>query len=141
VLAIRDAVTRGFAEAILLDAGGQIAEGSGENLFIVSDKQLLTNDASHSILPGITRDAVLRIADDLGYSTRVKALSLEDLLSADEAFFTGTAVEVTPISDLDKTPIGTGTPGPVTTEIQRKFFAATDGQVEQYNDWLYPISV
>lgn len=141
VLAIRDAVNRGFAEAILLDACGQIAEGSGENLFIVSDKQLLTNDASHSILPGITRDAVLRIANDLGYCSKVKALSLEDLLSADEAFFTGTAVEVTPISDLDETPIGTGAPGPITTEIQRQFFAATAGQVEQYNHWLYPISV
>ncbi|HYK19779.1 MAG TPA: branched-chain amino acid transaminase [Pyrinomonadaceae bacterium] len=141
VLAIREAVKRGFAEAILLDAGGRIAEGSGENLFIVRDEQLLTNDASHSILLGITRDAVLQIANDLGYYTKVKALSLEDLLSADEAFFTGTAVEVTPISDLDETPIGTTTPGPVTTEIQRKFFAATAGQVQQYNHWLHPISV
>lgn len=140
VLAIREAVNRGFAEAILLDAGGQIAEGSGENLFIVSAKQLLTNDASHSILPGITRDAVLQIANDLGYSSKVKALSLQDLLSADEAFFTGTAVEVTPIRELDETPIGTRTPGPVTAEIQRTFFAATAGQDERYNHWLYPIS-
>jgi branched-chain amino acid aminotransferase len=140
VLAIREAVNRGFAEAILLDAGGRIAEGSGENLFIVRDKQLLTNDASHSILPGITRDAVLQIANDLGYYTTVKALSLQDLISADEAFFTGTAVEVTPIRELDKTPIGTCTPGPITAEIQRTFFAATSGQVERYNHWLYPIS-
>jgi len=140
VLAIREAVSRGFAEAILLDAGGRIAEGSGENLFIVSDRQLLTNDASHSILPGITRDAVLLIASDLGYASKVKALSLEDLLSADEAFFTGTAVEVTPIRELDQTAIGTCTPGPVTTEIQRKFFAATAGQDERYNHWLYPVS-
>lgn len=115
-------------------------EGSGENLFIVSDKQLLTNDASHSILPGITRDSVLRIADDLGYSSKVKALSLQDLLSADEAFFTGTAVEVTPIRELDETPLGTRTPGPVTAEIERTFFAATAGQDERYNHWLYPIS-
>ena len=140
VLAIRDAVNRGFAEAILLDARGQIAEGSGENLFIISDKQFLTNDACHSILPGITRDAVLQIAADLGYSINVKALSLQDLLSADEAFFTGTAVELTPIRDLDQTPIGTRTPGPVTAEIQRLFFAATAGQDERYNHWLYPIS-
>ncbi len=136
VLAIREAVNRGFAEAILLDAGGQIAEGSGENLFIVRDKQLLTNDASHSILPGITRDAVLRIAADLGYSTKVKTLSLEDLVSADEAFFTGTAVEVTPIRELDHTRIGTCTPGPVTTEIQQSFFAAATGQDERYHHWL-----
>ncbi len=140
VLAIREAVNRGFAEAILLDASGQIAEGSGENLFIVSDEQLLTNDASHSILPGITRDSVLRIANDLGYSSRVKALSIQDLLSADEAFFTGTAVEVTPIRELDEIPIGTRTPGPVTAEIERTFFAATAGQDERYNHWLYPIS-
>jgi branched-chain amino acid aminotransferase len=140
VLAIRDAVSRGFGEAILLDGSGQITEGSGENLFIVSDRQLLTNDASHSILPGITRDAVLRIASDLGYSTGVKALSLEDLISADEAFFTGTAVEVTPIRELDETPIGTRTPGPVTAEIQRTFFAATAGEDERYSHWLHPIS-
>ena len=140
VLAIREAVHRGFAEAILLDGDGQITEGSGENLFIVSDKQLLTNDASHSILPGITRDAVLQIANDLGYSSKVKALSLEDLLSADEAFFTGTAVEVTPIRELDETRIGTHTPGPVTAEIQRAFCAATAGLDDRYNHWLYPIS-
>jgi branched-chain amino acid aminotransferase len=80
---------------------------------------------------------VLRIANDLGYSTKVKALSLQDLLSADEAFFTGTAVEVTPIRELDETPIGTCTPGPVTAEIQRSFFAATAGLDERYNHWLY----
>jgi branched-chain amino acid aminotransferase len=140
VLAVREAVSRGFAEAILLDAGGRITEGSGENLFIVSDGQLLTNDASHSILPGITRDAVLQIANDLGYSTTVRALNLEDLRSADEAFFTGTAVEVTPITQLDETRIGTSTPGPITAEIQRHFVAATTGQDQRYNHWLYPVS-
>ena len=139
VLAVTEAVNRGFAEAILLDGGGRIAEGSGENLFIVRNHELLTNDASHSILPGITRDSVLRIANDLGYSCKIKALSLQDLLSADEAFFTGTAVEVTPIRELDATPIGTHTPGPVTTEIQRAFCAATVGQDERYNQWLYPV--
>jgi branched-chain amino acid aminotransferase len=140
VLAIRDAISRGFAEAILLDVDGRIAEGSGENLFIVRGGELFTNDASHSILPGITRDAVLRIANDLGYSARVKALSLQDLFEADEAFFTGTAVEVTPIRELDGNSIGRLTPGPVTSEIQRVFFAATAGQDAKYNHWLYPIS-
>ena len=140
VLAIRDAIGRGFAEAILLDANGHIAEGSGENLFIVRDGALLTNDASHSILPGITRDAVLQIANDLGYPIKVKALSLDDLLSADEAFFTGTAVEVTPIKDLDQTPIGPFAPGPITAELQRVFFAATAGKEERYSHWLYQIS-
>jgi branched-chain amino acid aminotransferase len=140
VLAIRDAVGRGFAEAIMLDADDHIAEGSGENLFIVSGGKLLTNDASHSILPGITREAVLQIAAGLGYPTEVKALSLEDLRSADEAFFTGTAVEVTPIRELDGSPIGNKTPGPVTLEIQQAFFAATSGRDERYSHWLYPIS-
>lgn len=140
VLAIRDAISRGFAEAILLDVDGRIAEGSGENLFIVNGGELFTNDASHSILPGITRDAVLRIANDLGYSTKVEALSLQDLLEADEAFFTGTAVEVTPIRELDGNSIGPLTPGPVTSEIQRVFFAATAGHDAKYNHWLYPIS-
>ncbi|HSE32090.1 MAG TPA: branched-chain amino acid transaminase [Pyrinomonadaceae bacterium] len=140
VLAIRDAISRGFAEAILLDVDGRIAEGSGENLFIVRGGELFTNDASHSILPGITRDAVLRIANELGYSVGVKALSLQDLFEADEAFFTGTAVEVTPIRELDGNSIGRLTPGPVTSEIQRVFFAATAGQDAKYNHWLYPIS-
>jgi branched-chain amino acid aminotransferase len=140
VLAIRDAVSRGFAEAILLDAEGNIAEGSGENLFIVRNGELFTNDASDSILLGITRDAVLQIAANLGYVTRVKRLSLDDLRSADEAFFTGTAVEVTPIRDLDGAVIGTSVPGPVTAELQRAFFAATSGSDERYHHWLYPIS-
>jgi branched-chain amino acid aminotransferase len=139
VLAIRDAIGRGFAEAILLDVDGRIAEGSGENLFIVRRDQLFTNDASHSILPGITRDTVLRIANDLGYSIRVEALGIQDLLEADEAFFTGTAVEVTPIRELDGKSIGRLTPGPVTAEIQRVFFAATAGQDTRYDHWLYPI--
>src|SRR5215210_6268579 len=122
ILAVRDAVSRGYAEALLLDADGRLAEGSGENLFIVRDRQLLTNDERHSILLGITRDAVLRIARDLGYSVEVGKLHLEDLLSADEAFFTGTAAEVTPISEVDGTRIGRGTRGPVTDEIQQVFF-------------------
>ena len=140
MLAVRDAVSRGFAEAILLDADGNLAEGSGENLFIVCDGQLFTNDERHSILPGITRDAVLRIASDLGYRLDIRALQLEDLLSADEAFFTGTAVEVTSIREVDGTAIGKGAPGPVTGEIQRVFSAATLGRDDRYADWLYPIS-
>ena len=139
ILAVRDAVSRGFAEALLLDADGHLAEGSGENLFIVRDGQLLTNDERHSILLGITRDAVLRIARDLDYRVEVRELELEDLLSADEAFFTGTAAEVTPIREVDGTVIGRGAPGPVTDEIQQVFFAATQGRDPRYTDWLYPV--
>jgi branched-chain amino acid aminotransferase len=139
MLAVRDAVSRGYAEALLLDAEGHLAEGSGENLFIVRDGQLLTNDESHSILPGITRETVIRIAIDLGYQVETRALDLEDLVSADEAFFTGTAAEVTPIREVDETVIGKRTPGFVTEEIQRVFFAATSGEDRRYNDWLHPI--
>jgi len=139
MLAVRDAVSRGYAEALLLDAEGHLAEGSGENLFIVRDGQLLTNDESHSILPGITREAVIRIAVDLGYQVKTGVLDLKDLVSADEAFFTGTAAEVTPIREVDETVIGKRTPGFVTGEIQRGFFAATSGEDRRYNDWLHPI--
>jgi branched-chain amino acid aminotransferase len=139
MLAVRDAVSRGYAEALLLDAEGHLAEGSGENLFIVREGQLLTNDESHSILPGITREAVIKIAIDLGYQVETRALDLEDLVSADEAFFTGTAAEVTPIREVDETVIGKRTPGLVTEEIQRVFFAATSGEDRRYNDWLHPI--
>lgn len=139
MLAVRDAVSRGYAEALLLDAEGHLAEGSGENLFIVREGQLLTNDESHSILPGITREAVIKIAIDLGYQVETRALDLEDLVSADEAFFTGTAAEVTPIREVDETVIGKRTPGFVTEEIQRVFFAATSGEDRRYNDWLHPI--
>jgi branched-chain amino acid aminotransferase len=139
MLAVRDAVSRGFAEALLLDADGHLAEGSGENLFIVRDGQLLTNDERHSILLGITREAVVRIASDLGYQVVIRALDLEDLLSADEAFFTGTAAEVTPIREVDGTAIGKRTPGFVTEEIQQVFFAATSGRDQRYKHWLHPI--
>src|SRR5262244_336959 len=96
MLAVRDAVARGFDEAILLDKDGCIAEGSGENLFLVVDGKVVTNDERHSILLGITRDAVIRIAADVGYEVIVRAIRLEEMLKADEAFFTGTAAEVTP---------------------------------------------
>jgi branched-chain amino acid aminotransferase len=139
MLAVRDAVSRGYAEALLLDADGHLAEGSGENLFIVREGQLLTNDESHSILPGITREAVIKIAIDLGYQVETGVLDLEDLVSADEAFFTGTAAEVTPIREVDETVIGKRTPGFVTEEIQRVFFAATSGEDRRYNEWLHPI--
>jgi branched-chain amino acid aminotransferase len=139
MLAVRDAVSRGYAEALLLDAEGHLAEGSGENLFLVRQGQLLTNDESHSILLGITREAVIRIAIDLGYQVEIRALVLDVLVSADEAFFTGTAAEVTPIREVDETVIGKSTPGLVTEEIQRVFFAATSGRDQRYKDWLHPI--
>jgi branched-chain amino acid aminotransferase len=136
ILAVREAVSRGFDEALLLDIEGNLAEGSGENLFIVSNGQLFTNDERHSILLGITRDAVIKIAEDLGYKVNVGPIGLDDLLTADEAFFTGTAAEVTPIREVDGTLINGGERGPATKSIQSVFFAATSGRHQRYRDWL-----
>src|SRR5713101_6795439 len=140
MLAVRDAISRGFAEALLLDANDHVAEGSGENLFIVRDGQLLTNDERHSILLGITRDVVMQIARDLGYRVETGTLRLEDLFNADEAFFTGTATEVTPIREVDGVPIKDGNRGSVTEQIQEVFFAATSGRDKRYIDWLHLVA-
>jgi branched-chain amino acid aminotransferase len=140
ILAVRDAVDRGFDEALLLDTDGHLAEGSGENLFIVRDRRLVTNDERHSILLGITREVVMQIASDLGYRVETGALRLDDLLGADEAFFTGTATEVAPICEVDGVPIKSGRRGPVTRRIQEAFFAATSGSELRYRDWLHPVA-
>lgn len=137
LLAVRDAVDRGFDEALLLDHDHNIAEGSAENIFVVRNGELLTNDEESSILLGITREAVIEIARDLGIQVRVRKLSLDDLLTADEAFFTGTAVEVMPIREVDGEMIGSCPRGPLTEKIQRVFFAATSGLEPKYSDWLH----
>jgi branched-chain amino acid aminotransferase len=136
LLAARDAASRGFAEALLLDVEGRIAEGSGENLFVVKGGRLVTNDERSPILLGITRDAVLQLARGLGYEVETRALTTDDLRAADEVFFTGTAVEVTPVTELDGTPIGGGARGPVTESIQRAFFDVTSGRDARYAHWL-----
>jgi branched-chain amino acid aminotransferase len=139
MLAVREAMAAGYDEALLLDERGNVAEGSGENLFIVRQGGLLTNDEQSSILLGVTRDAVMRIADDLGYRVDVGVITLDDLYGADEAFFTGTAAEVTPIRELNDTPIGAGQRGPVTEAIQRQFFDAVLGRDPRYGDWLHAV--
>lgn len=138
-LAVREAASRGFDEALLLNINGEIAEGSGENLFIVKGGAVFTNGETDSILLGITRDAIITIARDLGYAVTTGSLTVDSLREADEAFFTGTAAEVTPIRELDGHTFGDGTPGPVTREIQRAFFAAVSGKEERYADWLQPV--
>lgn len=115
ILAVREAYSRGFDEALLLDADGCIAEGSGENLFIVQNGKLLTNDERHSILLGITRDSVIEIASNLGIAVEIGALRLNDLLTADEAFLTGTAAEITPIREIDGNSVANGSAGEVTS--------------------------
>src|SRR5712691_9263871 len=134
--AVNDAQRKGFDEAILLNSQGLVAEGSGENLFLVKDGRIVTNDKDASILMGVTRASVLEIAKDLGIEARVSTISVEDVLHADELFFTGTAVEVTAIREVDGREISGGKPGPVTRRIQETFNQAVRGQLPQYRKWL-----
>lgn len=136
ILAVREAVSRGYDEALLLNMDGSVAEGSGENLFVIRNGELFTNDERHSILLGVTRDAVIRIAEDLGFPINVGPITVEMLETADEAFFTGTAAEVTPIREVDGTAIKDGRRGAVTELIQKVFFEATAGRDARYRDWL-----
>ena len=126
----------GFAEGIALDTSGTVSEGSGENLFLVRDGVIVTPPASSSILPGITRDTVITLAKEEGLSVREERIPREALYAADEAFFTGTAVEVTPVRSVDGVAIGSGTRGPITARLQRAFFAIVRGEVEDRRGWL-----
>jgi branched-chain amino acid aminotransferase len=135
ILAKREALQAGYDEAILLDSEGYVSEASGENIFIVKDGVLRTPPLT-SILPGITRDAILTLARNLGIPTREGKFSLDDLYLADEAFLTGTAAEVTPIREVDGRIIGPGAPGPVSQKLQTAFFAAVKGQDPHYSYWL-----
>ena len=134
--AVNDAQRRGFDEALLLNSQGLVAEGSGENLFVVKNGAIVTNDKDASILMGVTRASVLEIAKDLGIQATVAPISVEDVLGADELFFTGTAVEVTGIREVDGRVISGGKPGPVTRRIQDTFNQAVRGQLPQYRRWL-----
>ena len=134
--AVNEAQRRGFDEAILLNTKGQIAEGSGENLFVVKQGTLITNDRDDSILMGITRASILELARGLSIPTRVAPISVEDLPSADELFFSGTAVEVTPIREVDGTMIGDGKPGPTTRRLQQTFNEVVRGDRPEYRHWL-----
>ena len=140
MLAVREAMAAGYDEALLLDEHGNVAEGSGENLFIVNDGNLLTNDERSSILMGITRDAVIKLARDLGYRVNIGMIRLGDLYRADEAFFTGTAAEITPIRELNGKQIGVDARGPVTEKLQQAFFAAVFGRDSRYGDWLHHVA-
>lgn len=136
VRAVQEAQRRGFDEALLLNSRGEVAEGSGENLFLVRNGEIVTNDRDASILMGVTRASILEIARDLGIPTRVSAIAVEDVYHADELFFTGTAVEVTAIREVDGHVISAGKPGPVTRRIQDTFNAAVRGERPEYRRWL-----
>jgi branched-chain amino acid aminotransferase len=131
-----EAIAEGYSEGIALDTAGYLSEGSGQNLFLVRNNVLLTPPASASILPGITRDTVITLAKDHGFEVREEMLPRELLYIADEAFFVGTAVEVTPIRSVDKIPIGNGRRGPITEAIQRAFFDVINGVVADKHGWL-----
>lgn len=135
-LAVREAARRGYDEALMLNTDGQLAEASVANIFLVQGGVLRTNDASASILPGITQDTVVTIAGSLGYRVEIGALSRADLSAADEVFLTGTAAEIVPIREVDGTPVGLGEPGPVTTHLQRTYAAVTRGQEPKFRSWL-----
>jgi len=138
ILANQEATGLGYDEALLLDTDGYVSEGSGENVFIVRNGVIYTPDLA-SCLDGITRDATLTIARDLGIEVREKRITRDEMYCADEAFFTGTAAEVTPIRELDDRVIGEGSRGPVTKRIQDTFFAAVHGTDEKYKKWLTPV--
>ncbi len=139
VLAKREAKFGGYDEAILLDASGYVSEGSGENIFLVKKGELLTPDLSSSILEGITRGSIITLARDLGLTVRECRITRDQLWLADEAFFTGTAAEITPIREVDNRPIGEGVVGPITKKLQAKFFDVARGSDNSHSEWLSPI--
>jgi branched-chain amino acid aminotransferase len=133
------AAVDGYAEGIALDETGLLSEGSGQNLFLVRDGIVYTPSLTSSILQGITRDTVITLACDLGFEVREQPLPREFLYMADEAFFCGTAVEITPIRSIDKIAVGDGRRGPVTAALQERFFGIIRGELPDEHDWLTPV--
>ncbi|MEY3942522.1 MAG: hypothetical protein RLZZ133_212 [Pseudomonadota bacterium] len=138
ILAHQEVCGMGYDEALLLDTEGYVSEGAGENLFIVKSGRLFTPDLA-SCLDGITRDSVMTIAKDFGIEIVEKRITRDEIYCADEAFFTGTAAEVTPIRELDDRSIGEGQRGPITEKIQACFFEVVSGRAPKYQSWLSPI--
>jgi len=138
ILANQEVTANGYDEALLLDTEGYVSEGAGENVFIVRNNTLYTPDLA-SCLDGITRDSVLKMARDLGYSVVEKRITRDEMYCADEAFFTGTAAEITPIRELDDRVIGEGSRGPVTEKLQSLFFDVVAGKAPAYQSWLSPV--
>jgi len=139
ILANLEATEHGYDEGLLLDVDGFVAEGSGENLFIVKNGCLYEPELTSALI-GITRDSVITLAREMGYSVTARRITRDDLYIADEAFFTGTAAEVTPIREVDGRTIGEGRRGPITTRIQQAFFECVKGKAEGHRDWLMPIA-
>jgi branched-chain amino acid aminotransferase len=138
ILANQEACRAGYDEALLLDTDGFVAEGSGENVFVVRDAVTKTTPLM-SILPGITRDTAITLLRDLGRTVVEQRFTRDEIYIADEAFFTGTAAEVTPVRELDDRGVGTGEPGPVTRQLQEIFFRVVRGEERRYQAWLTPV--
>jgi branched-chain amino acid aminotransferase len=138
ILANAEAIDHGYDEGLLLDVDGFVAEGAGENLFVVKDGQIYEPEIA-SALVGITRSTIHQLAKDLNLTIVTKRLTRDDIYIADEAFFTGTAAEVTPIRELDRRVIGAGKRGPITAKIQKAFFDVVGGRNKKYQSWLAPV--
>jgi len=134
-----EAIQHNYVEAIALDVSGYVSEGSGENLFVVRDGVISTPPLANSILGGITRDSVITLAKDLGYSVREEMIPREMLYIADEVFFTGTAAEISPIRSIDGIQIGAGNRGPITERLQTEFFGILAGEIQDRHRWLTPV--
>jgi branched-chain amino acid aminotransferase len=139
MLALREAIESGAEEALLLDNEGYVAEGSGENFFMVRGGKLHTPELT-SCLEGITRDTIIRLARDMGLELVERRITRDEVYLADEAFFTGTAAEVVPIREVDARSVGTGRRGPVTTELQSRYFDLVRGKRADYPEWLAPVA-
>jgi branched-chain amino acid aminotransferase len=136
ILANMEVTDEGYDEALLLDTSGFVSEGAGENIFIIKKGVVYTPDLSAGALNGITRDTIFNICNDLGLTLKEKRITRDEVYIADEAFFTGTAAEVTPIRELDRIEIGRGYRGPITEKIQAAFFDIVNGRNPKYADWL-----
>ena len=134
-----EAVADGYEEGIALDTFGYIAEGSGENIFLVRGDTIYTPTIANAILPGVTRDCIMTLAKDLGLEVREEQLPREMLYISDEVFFSGTAAEITPITEIDRILVGAGAVGPVTRKLQKAFFDIVEGKVRDRHGWLFPV--
>ncbi|MFM7272963.1 MAG: aminotransferase class IV, partial [Gammaproteobacteria bacterium] len=139
ILALREAIDGGAEEALLLDNEGYVAEGSGENFFMVRNGKIHTPELT-SCLEGITRDSIMRLAADMGCEIIERRITRDEVYIADEAFFTGTAAEVVPIRDVDGRAIGSGRRGPLTTELQTRYFDLVRGKRVEYPEWLTSVA-
>ncbi len=140
-LAKTEALENGFDEAIMLNADGHVSEGSGENIFLVRDGKLITPPVSDNVLEGITRDAVARLAaEELGVPTIERQIDRSELYICDECFMTGTAAHVSPVIEVDRRPVGEGSVGPITAQLQKLYFAAIQGRLPKYRDWVTPVA-